>query len=101
MVGEFLCQVLVNFYRVATENILTRNITTWHVKYTEQHWRPLQWVINTCSCYCHFDITFGWYYFTEGPNNTTAKCNICSIKIKEAGFTTSSVISHLKLLMET
>ncbi len=43
-----------------------------------------------------FVITLGYNNFTQGPNKMIAKCNVCGIKIKDAGLTTSNFIRHLK-----
>ncbi len=34
--------------------------------------------------------------FIQGPNKRITKCNICGIKIKDAGSTTSNFFKHLK-----
>ncbi len=50
---------------------------------------------HTCSC-CAICQNLGSNDFTLGPNKRIAKCNICGIKIKDAGSTTSNFIRHLK-----
>ncbi len=47
--AKFPCQVLVNFYRGATESILTENITNWHGLCMAQDRRASQQVIKTAQ----------------------------------------------------